>query len=335
LRLKTVRDVLTIQDRSPLGHEIVLFDAPLLHHCPSLKESVRVPKYFPRDYYLLIDWLNGKNPKDFRNWPSIIISKKGGGTYLHADSGMTRFWAQQLSGRKRWRVFPLSESHKLYPTPHMHYYYPIVFEVDAFQPDFIKYPKLKGATVYETITEPGDVIFIPEGWAHQVENLEDSVLTSMNFLDNHAIQTAINHLPSFQHVYNPELFASFFMPLDNPIHHRDNQEEDIEFDDYFASRLLNRETAVPTSVQKWVEESGATAIDTEWDAEGLPALHVSVYYNFFVVVDYLIQAGADVNVRSRDGMTALDFAELTERRQMRSFLLHYGARGRLGSAVLS
>jgi len=114
--LKTVHGVLRIQDKSPRGYEVVLFDAPLLHHCPDLKEGVRVPKYFPRDYYLLLDWLNGKDPaktRKTRNWPSIIVSKRGGGTYHHADSGMTRFWAQQLSGRKRWRVFPLSESHKL------------------------------------------------------------------------------------------------------------------------------------------------------------------------------------------------------------------------------
>jgi len=73
-------------------------------------------------------------------------------------------------------------------------------------------------TVYETTTEPGDLIFIPEGWAHAVENLEDSVITSMNFLDNHALETAVAHLPLFKHAYNPGLFAAFFMPLDNPVH---------------------------------------------------------------------------------------------------------------------
>jgi len=131
LVLETVHDLLTIQDRSPLGYEIVLFDAPILHHCPGLKDRVRVPKYFPRDYYLLIDWLNGNDPRETRNWPSIIVSKKGGGTFLHADSGMTRFWAQQLSGRKRWRVFPLEASHRLAAASsspqHLHYYYPVLF----------------------------------------------------------------------------------------------------------------------------------------------------------------------------------------------------------------
>ena len=326
LRMSTVRDVLTIQDRSPLGYQVVLFDAPLLHLCPHLKESIRVPKYFPRDYYLIIDWLSGKNPSDTRNWPSIIVSKKGGGTYLHADSGMTRFWAQQLAGRKRWRVFSLSESHKLYPIHHIHYYYPIVFQIDAFHPDFDKFPDLAGATVYETITEPGDVIFIPEGWPHQVENLEDSVLTSMNFLDNHAIQTATKHLPHFQLFYDPELFAAFFMPLDNPVHDNGN----IEFKDYFASRFLNLDTSVPASVEKWVSEGGATAIDTEWDADGLPALHVTVFYNFFVVIEYLIEkGGANVNTKARNGMTPLDFAESTGRWEMRELLISYGAKGRL------
>ena len=35
--LQTVRDVLELQDRSPLGHEIVLFDAPLLHQVPKYR----------------------------------------------------------------------------------------------------------------------------------------------------------------------------------------------------------------------------------------------------------------------------------------------------------
>jgi len=220
--------------------------------------------------------------------------------------------------------------------------------MDAFHPDFEKYPEADGVTVYETITEPGDLIFIPEGWAHQVENLEDSVITSMNFLDNHAIETAERHLPhSFHHAYNPELFAAFFFPLDNPVpvggtdDDGDGDGVNIEFDDYFAQRFLHLETTVPASVRDWVEQEqggGATTahIDTEWDVEGLPALHVAVFYDYFVVLQYLIEiGGADVNAPSRNGMTPLDFAEWNECWEMRELLYHqYGARGRLDPAFL-
>jgi Cupin-like domain len=329
LRFRTVRDVLTVQDRSPLGYEIVLFDAPLLHHCPSLKDTVHVPKYFPRDYYLFVDRLLGKDPAKTRNWPSIIVSKKGGGTFLHADSGMTRFWAQQLSGRKRWRVFPLADSYdKLYPTQHMHYYYPILFHVDAFDPNFTAHPKFRSATVYETITEPGDLIYIPEGWAHQVQNLEDSVLTSMNFLDARAVETANLHLPYNLHSrHNPELFSAFFFPLDLPKHDGAN----LSFEQYFAQRFLDNETSVPESVLRWVEIGGTAAIDSEWDARGLAALHVAVSYNYYVVLDYLItECGANANALSQTGWTPLDYAELTGNWAMRNFLLSYdGVGGRL------
>jgi Cupin-like domain len=312
---------------------VVLFDAPLLHHCPALSDRVRVPKYFPRDYYLLLDWIKGVDPRNTRNWPSIIVSKKGGGTFLHADSGMTRFWAQMLSGRKRWRVFPLRESHNLAPSPHLHYYYPIVFEMDAFHPDFEKYPDAVGVPVYEVITEPGDVIFIPEGWAHQVENLEDSVITSMNFWDNHAIETATRELPYTLHLTSgAELLSAFFFPLDNrPVRPNFNTYENIEFDNYFAQRFLAQETVVPQSVIAWVEEGGKQAIDMERDAWGLPALHVAVYYDFFCVLQFLIElGGADVNVQSKDNVTALDFAEWNGRWEMRNVLRYsYGARGRL------
>ena len=331
--LITVGDLLELQDRSPLGSEVVLFDAPLLHHCPALQHRVRVPKYFSRDYYLLLDWTQGVDPRDTRNWPSIIVSKKGGGTYLHADSGMTRFWAQQLSGRKRWRVFPLRESHNLAPSPHLHYYYPIVFELDAFHPDFDKYPDAIGVPVYEVVTEPGDVIFIPEGWAHQVENLEDSVITSMNFLDNHALATATREVSySLHQTHNAELLSAFFFPLDNrPVRPYYNNYENIEFDNYFAQRFLAQETVVPRTVIDWVKKGGKQAIDMERDAWGLPALHVAVYYDYFCVVWYLIEVGgADVNVESADRVTALDFAEWNGRWEMRDVLRHqFGAKGRL------
>jgi len=204
-----------------------------------------------------------------------------------------------------------------------HYFYPSIFEVDAFDPDFRMFPNLKGAIVYETVTEPGEIVFIPEGWPHQVVNLEDSVLTSVNFFDNHALSTALEKKPHFDK-FCPPLFAAFFMPLDI-----DTPQENIEFSDFFERNRSLRNTPVPQSVVQWVQEGGKVAIDSEWDADGLPALHVAVFFEFLPVVKYLLDAGANVNVLSRNGMSALDYAELHRKREMRDLLVSYGAIGRL------
>jgi ribosomal protein L16 Arg81 hydroxylase len=37
--------------------------------------------------------------------------------------------------------------------------------------------------VYETVLEPGDILFIPEGWAHQALNLEWTAMVSSNYVD--------------------------------------------------------------------------------------------------------------------------------------------------------
>ena len=47
-----------------------------------------------------------------------------------------------------------------------------------------KYPnahKLKRN--YEVIQEPGDVIFVPSGWHHQVHNLEDTISINHNWFN--------------------------------------------------------------------------------------------------------------------------------------------------------
>jgi hypothetical protein len=77
-------------------------------------------------------------------------------------------------------------------------------------------PMLDGAIVYETVVKPGEIIFIPEGWALQVLNLEDSISTGINFLDNNCLWTASYNMNPFQHKFEEQLFGTFFMPLDNP-----------------------------------------------------------------------------------------------------------------------
>jgi hypothetical protein len=320
LKIETVRDLLSLQD-SENGTDFVLFDAPLLHHCPLARDWIRVPKYFSRDYYLIEDWMNGKDPVHGRNWPSIIVSKKGKGTFLHSDSGMTRFWTQQLSGSKKWRVFPPSENWRLYPTKGLHHFYPAFFKVDAMSLSYDKYPLMDGAIVYETEIYPGEVLFIPEGWAHQVLNLEDSISSGMNFLDNHCLESASKHGSPVL----PDLVNAFFMPLDNPSRH--SPEENIHFNDYFQFRFLWHEEKVPVTVKRWAQEKGKDVINSDFDTNGNPALHVAVYFDFQVVVKYLlVECGIDVNAKSSDGLTALDVAEKYGRQELRDMLIQFGGK---------
>jgi len=44
--------------------------------------------------------------------------------------------------------------------------------------------------VYEAVLEAGDIIFVPRGWPHQVENLATSVALSANFIDASNLEAA-------------------------------------------------------------------------------------------------------------------------------------------------
>lgn len=48
-------------------------------------------------------------------------------------------------------------------------------DIDIINPDFEKFPKLKGVKTYTTVLEPGDLIYIPDGWLHDIRALTPSI----------------------------------------------------------------------------------------------------------------------------------------------------------------
>jgi hypothetical protein len=97
---------------------------------------------------------------------------------------MTRFYLLELHGRKIVRLVPPSEFYRT-DSPDMDKYQPMIFGVDLFNPDFKAHPGLDGMLVYEALLGAGDVLYVPEGWAHQALNLEWTLMTSTNIVDQH------------------------------------------------------------------------------------------------------------------------------------------------------
>jgi|GEM_PF-305560 len=96
-------------------------------------------------------------------------------TPLHHDPMnlmMAHIW-----GRKRWRLISPEE------TPLLYNNVGVFSEVDLENPDLEKYPLFKGVRVIEAVLEPGEIIFVPVGWWHQVKGLDPSIALSFtNFL---------------------------------------------------------------------------------------------------------------------------------------------------------
>ncbi|MCR5876565.1 cupin-like domain-containing protein [Phenylobacterium sp. J426] len=98
-------------------------------------------------------------------------------TPLHHD--LTNNLVAQVKGRKQVLLAPAADVGKLYNHLHM---FSEVRDLQDAQLNLNLYPQLKDARLYEVLLEPGDALFIPIGWWHQVRALDFSVtITYVNF----------------------------------------------------------------------------------------------------------------------------------------------------------
>jgi hypothetical protein len=102
-----------------------------------------------------------------------------GGTFTPLHHDLTNNLLIQVVGRKRVVLASPAETPKLYN--HI-YVFSEVGNLTDPRLDFSSYPRVKGLRTLDIVLEPGEALFIPIGWWHQVEALEFSVsVTYTNF----------------------------------------------------------------------------------------------------------------------------------------------------------
>ena len=105
---------------------------------------------------------------------SFWFGPAGTVTPLHHDAIM--LCHTQIVGRKRWRfVSPLQ-------WPLVYNHSGVFSPVDVDQPDLVRHPDFARATVLEVVVEPGETMFLPLGWWHQVTSLDVSLSFSYSNL---------------------------------------------------------------------------------------------------------------------------------------------------------
>lgn len=105
---------------------------------------------------------------------SFWFGPAGTVTPLHHDTLM--LCHTQIVGRKRWRFVSPLQWDKVYN--HSGVFSP----VDVERPDFVRHPAFRDARVLEVIVEPGETMFLPLGWWHQVTSLDVSLSFSYSNL---------------------------------------------------------------------------------------------------------------------------------------------------------
>jgi hypothetical protein len=104
-------------------------------------------------------------------------------TPLHHDTLMLLH--TQLVGRKRWRLASPLQTPRLYNTRS------VFSPVDLAAPDLARFPRLAGVQVFDVVLGPGETLFVPLGWWHQVEALDTSLSISFTNLDVRATRIRI------------------------------------------------------------------------------------------------------------------------------------------------
>ena len=136
-------------------------------------EVLRRPEFAPilADIGTLPDFCD---PTQLAQRASFWFGPAGTVTPLHHDTLM--LCHTQIVGRKRWRfISPLQ-------TPLLYNSFEVYSPIDIDQPDLNRYPLFSRATVLEVIVEPGETVFLPLGWWHQVTALEVSLSFSFSNL---------------------------------------------------------------------------------------------------------------------------------------------------------
>lgn len=151
-----------LQPNKPNDKYYYLQQQPISIAFPDLLADIQTPNYFdPKLSFPPHLWIGG----------SDNISP------LHYD--MNNNLLAQVRGRKRVLLFEPQKTSLLYPFP-AHSKIPHLSQINIDKPDLNKFPKFQQAGYLECILEPGEMLFIPAFWWHQVYSL-DRLNISVNF----------------------------------------------------------------------------------------------------------------------------------------------------------
>ncbi|ELX13738.1 transcription factor jumonji JmjC domain-containing protein [Janthinobacterium sp. HH01] len=103
--------------------------------------------------------------------PRFWLGPAGTVTPLHCDYDDNIF--AQIWGTKRIFLAPPHHDEFLYPNEANAILFGSPFDPEA--PDFEKFPLARQATTIEVIVNPGDMLYVPAGWYHQVRALTFSL----------------------------------------------------------------------------------------------------------------------------------------------------------------
>lgn len=142
------------------------------------------PKYFTADWLNEFWDMRTDVKDDFR---FVYMGPKGSWTPLHTDVFKSFSWSANVCGRKLWYLFPPRRGQvnegKRNQLPHdIDALLEQSFQDAAIAPNFPE--PGPNPPYFRVVQNPGEIIFVPTNWSHQVHNLDDTISINHNFLNS-------------------------------------------------------------------------------------------------------------------------------------------------------
>jgi len=158
----------------------------------NLLDDYKVPSFFGDDLFRLVS--ESRRPP--YRW--FLVGPKRSGTTVHIDPLATAAWNTLLVGQKRWVLFPPQVPKSLAKGKYyvykgeddesIHYFTTILPRIKraAQKAEARNFKKpgdedFENFACYEFTQNPGDTVFIPNGWWHGVLNITHTVGITQNF----------------------------------------------------------------------------------------------------------------------------------------------------------
>ncbi|MDQ8011428.1 MAG: cupin-like domain-containing protein [Flavobacterium nitrogenifigens] len=157
-------EYLDLIKREPTQLRIFFFN--LFKHRPELIDDVKIPKELMGGF--------------IESMPAMFFGGSKAITFLHYDIDLPHLFHTHFGGRKHIILFDNKWKKRLYCLPNTTY---ALEDYDVANPDFEKFPALKGVEGYEVFLEHGDTLFMPTGMWHWMRYIDGSFSLTLRAWD--------------------------------------------------------------------------------------------------------------------------------------------------------
>ncbi|KAG0364792.1 hypothetical protein BC939DRAFT_442984 [Gamsiella multidivaricata] len=152
---------------------------------PSL-EVYETPEIF-RDDWMNEFWTRQNDIDD--DYRFVYCGGDGTFTPFHADVYRSYSWSANICGVKKWTLFPPGQEHLFRDSLKN-----TVYDIENVDPvQFPDFNKAKRFTVYQ---QPGQTLFVPSGWWHQVQNIGDTISINHNWCNGSNLDLLLDSICS-------------------------------------------------------------------------------------------------------------------------------------------